>query len=68
MEANLTKTLAIEINFAKYGLIFTWTNVMVPMVWFGLIYILIGFFVNGSYVKAFWTVNFNNYRMGSRKN
>ena len=67
MQANLTKTLAFEVDFGKFGLIFTWTNVMVPMVGFGLFYILIGLFVNGSYVKAFWTINFNSDRKGSRK-
>ena len=68
MQANLTKTLPLALeDLTKYGLILTWTNVMVPVVVLGLFYILIGFFVNGSYVKAFWTINFNSDRTGSRK-
>ena len=57
----------VQAQLEKFGLIFTWTNVMVPMVILGLFYVLIGFAVNWPYVRAFWAVNFNSDRMGSRK-
>ena len=68
---NLRHTLflqsEVQAQLEKFGLIFTWTNVMVPMVILGLFYILIGVAVNWSYVKAFWGINFNSDRTGSRK-
>ena len=72
MEANLDTTLGatgtqIQNSLTDYSLIFTWINVMVPMVLLGLFYLLLGLLINSAYVKAFWSINFNSNRTGSRK-
>ena len=60
----LSQIIQESLNFST---MIGWFYVMSLLIFFGFIYILIGFCINATYVRVFFRANFNKERAGGRK-